>query len=383
MKILFICSSLEPGLDGVGDYTRLLAVELIKSGLLTAVLSLNDKHISSEFKGVQHTGGIDLPVLRLPSTFNIKQRLHVAKKYINDFDPEWLSLQFVIFGYHPKGLPFGMGRQLAFIGGERRWHIMFHEIWQGESKSDSLKQRIIGRLQKMIVRDIAQRIKAAIFTTSNMYYRIVLSKNGISATQQQIFSNLPYGDKLDTVLLDKLPSEILNNRDKYIIGVLFGAIHFDEYVLIALQKLQQLTAQTRRKLVITHIGKTEGIEKLSDYLRTLKDVYFDAYGFQSAQNIADYLCQADIGLSTNPKILIEKSGSTAAMLHNGLPVVLLSAGFEHDSREIAYIKETNEIEDLDEFIGQRKDFKINYSVNSATKNFMTMLNDIKIKITLL
>lgn len=375
MKILFICSSLEPGLDGVGDYTRLLAAELIKFGHFVAVLSINDKHVSGQFNGVQLSGKTDVSVLRLPSSENIKQRLQTAKKYIDDFDPDWLSLQFVIFGYHPKGLPFGMGRQLAFIGGERRWHIMFHEIWQGESKSDTLKQRIIGAIQKQIVKGIAKNVKATHYTTSNNYYCGVLFKNNINAVQQHVFSNIPKGKQSGRKLVNRLPLEVLNNRGDYIIGSFFGSMHLDESFFIAFEKLQHLVKQAGKKLVVTHIGNADQAKKLLEYLGTSADNYFVAFEYQSGQDIADYFCHIEIGLSTNPKILVEKSGSVAAMLNNGLPVVLLRKGFEPDTRKIKYIKEINEIEKLADFADQEKDFKDDYSVAHVAESFMALLNN--------
>jgi hypothetical protein len=42
LKILFVCSCLEPGLDGVGDYTRRLAVELVALGHSCTLLALAD-----------------------------------------------------------------------------------------------------------------------------------------------------------------------------------------------------------------------------------------------------------------------------------------------------------------------------------------------------
>src|ERR1022692_2576923 len=45
------------------------------------------------------------------------------------FNPNWVSLQFVPFGFHPKGLPFGLPRHLMSIIGSRPLHWMFHELW--------------------------------------------------------------------------------------------------------------------------------------------------------------------------------------------------------------------------------------------------------------
>ena len=57
MKIAFICGSIEPGRDGVGDYTRRLAIELIKNSYEVAVIALHetiiDERISVNEKNEQ------------------------------------------------------------------------------------------------------------------------------------------------------------------------------------------------------------------------------------------------------------------------------------------------------------------------------------------
>ncbi|MDR3697542.1 hypothetical protein [Mucilaginibacter sp.] len=380
MKILFICSSLEPGKDGVGDYTRRLASELIRQGHFSTAISLNDKYILNELKEVQRDDGTDLPVLRLPANLTMNERLNHAKKYIDEFDPDWLSLQFVIFGYHPKGLPYGFANKLAFLGTGRRWHIMFHEIWQGESKVAPLKYRIWGLLQKNIVKSIVDRIKPRYFTTSNNFYKHILAKSGIEADLLPVFSNIPLGNKSGVLLINKLPHEIIKNRKNYIIGSFFGEIHYDEYLSAAIDDLQQLVQQKGKQLVVTHIGELDRAERLWDKLKGLKKIYKYSFGRQSAQDIADYLAQIDIGLSTNPKILFQKSGGIAAMLNNNLPVILLRKNIEFDDRTIAYVKEIHEINHMDDFITQRRDFSNKYSVSRVAKTYMQAL-DIPLKLS--
>ena len=53
MKLIFICGSLEPGRDGVGDYTRRLAGELIRQGHQIAIIALNYKIIAMITKELQ------------------------------------------------------------------------------------------------------------------------------------------------------------------------------------------------------------------------------------------------------------------------------------------------------------------------------------------
>jgi len=80
VKVVFLCSSLEPGRDGVGDYTRRLAAELVRQGHFSAVVSLNDKYISDVFNDIQQSEGTKLAVLRLPSVWPMKARIGYAKK---------------------------------------------------------------------------------------------------------------------------------------------------------------------------------------------------------------------------------------------------------------------------------------------------------------
>jgi hypothetical protein len=373
MKIVFLCGCLEPGKDGVGDYTRLFAKELIKKGHLVSVIALNDKYIKTLLKEEQCFGNVDFPYLRLPSNLKSKKKFRYVKEWINSFDPEWLSLQFVPYAFNSKGLNYNLGTNLKNAGKLRRWHIMFHEIWQGESKVDPLKNVVLGVFQKYIILKMVKKIRPLCYGTSNNFYERVLAKNAISTTLLPVFNNLPIGNISGKALFNKLPQDILNNRGQYIIASFFGAIHFDEDLLDGFKKLQELVKNSQKKLVLTHLGKSEQVAKLWSYVNLSDNDYVYEFGQQSGQEIADYLCQIDVGLSTNPKILFEKSGSIAAMLNNKLPVILLGKGFEFDNRKIAYIKEVDEIMSLNDFIIQPKDFGEKFGVDNIAAKFENLL----------
>ena len=196
MKIVFLCSSLEPGRDGVGDYTRRIATELIRQGHISAVVSLNDKYISHKFNGVQHSERIDLKVLRLPSTLSAKNRFKSAKNYIDEFNPDWLSLQFVIFGYQQKGLPFGLGHRLAFLGFGRRWHIMFHELWVGMEINTSIKHLLWGKIQRLLIKSLILQLKPKIMHSHTSLYLHHLANLGFESQILPLFGNIPQIDKI-------------------------------------------------------------------------------------------------------------------------------------------------------------------------------------------
>src|SRR5690554_2861963 len=105
MKLLFICGSLEPGRDGVGDYTMRLAVALIKKGNSVYVVALNDPHVNNIVYGVQYKDGVEGSVLRIPLKFGDRVRYLKVFQLISDFRPDLISLQFVLYSFHRKGLP--------------------------------------------------------------------------------------------------------------------------------------------------------------------------------------------------------------------------------------------------------------------------------------
>jgi len=66
MKIILVCSSLEPDRDGVGDYSRLLAGALITQGHECTLLALNDKFVRDVQHDVQLANNLKVYVLRIP-----------------------------------------------------------------------------------------------------------------------------------------------------------------------------------------------------------------------------------------------------------------------------------------------------------------------------
>jgi hypothetical protein len=102
MKIAFLCSSLEPGRDGVGDYTRTLAGELVRLGHQVFLIALNDRWITGEKAEEQAR----LQTLRFGPNLSIAGRVTIARQALDQFAPDWVSLQYVCYGFHPKGLPW-------------------------------------------------------------------------------------------------------------------------------------------------------------------------------------------------------------------------------------------------------------------------------------
>lgn len=373
MKTCIICSCLEPGRHGIGDYSVKLALQLEKRGIITSLLALNDPYIKKLYINNDSHGDIELSILRLPAGWSVKKRSEIAKKWIEKNDPNWISFQSCLFSFNPNGLPLHLRPLLLNIGKERSWHIMFHELWLGESKSDSIKHRILGFFQKILISRIIQDLKPKMIFTSNRFYQLCLGKIGVQSQIVPLFSNIPLGLNEGQDLFEMLPNEILANRKNYIIGSFFGNVYFYPEIGGKILQLKNLVEKENRKLLITHLGRGLGVKKQFREWENLYGIKTYVFGEYHEQMIGDYFRQIDCGLSTYPKVLLEKSGSIAAMNFNKLPVILLRNSFVKDCRKLSWVKEVEEILNLSDFLKSAKThesmFAIEHTVNKYENIF--------------
>ena len=75
MKICFICGSLEPGKDGVGDYSRRLAGELIRLGHQASIISINDSFVASIDEVFQMDEDTCISCLRIPARLRKDEKI--------------------------------------------------------------------------------------------------------------------------------------------------------------------------------------------------------------------------------------------------------------------------------------------------------------------
>ena len=146
-------------MDGVGDYTRRLAAELIFQGHECRLLAISDHQVTEPTECDFGDAYAAIQALRLPARESWPFRLQRAMDYRTQFSPDWVSWQIVIYGFDKRGLSFGLGRRLREVSGRVPNHIMFHEIWIGEGDDAPLKHKLIGRLQRQIIKDVLRKLK--------------------------------------------------------------------------------------------------------------------------------------------------------------------------------------------------------------------------------
>ncbi|MDF2430502.1 MAG: hypothetical protein JWP44_133 [Mucilaginibacter sp.] len=317
MKILFICTSLEPGRDGVGDYTRRLAGELVRQGHLSAIIAINDKNISEKIDGTQQIDNTDLPVLRLPSKWDLKDKINYAKKYISEFDPEWISLQFVVFGFDPKGLPFGLGKKLKVLVKGRNVHVMFHELWLGMEKEADAKYLLWGMVQRQLIKSMLAKLKPKVITTHTHLYEHHLKKLPYKVIFLPLFSNIA---RIENTAA---PADRANR--KTIKLVLFGVIHVGCPVADFAKELAAYGQKNNVSISLTFIGGANAAQ-LEIWAAEFKNqgIKVTLLGKQSPETVSETLNNSNFGISTTAYALAEKSSSVSVMREHGLKIISVS-----------------------------------------------------------
>jgi hypothetical protein len=319
MKIAFLCGSLEPGRDGVGDYVRRLAAELAQQGHQITCIALNDQYVEQDSSVIEHAGANTLHILRIPALWPAPNRFELADKWIKEFDAEWLSLQFVPFSFHPKGLPFSLGKQLAKLGLGRRWHIMMHELWVGMDRDSPRKLVYWGKVQRYLITRLLRTLKPDVLHTQTALYQAQLIRLGFTSYLLPLFANIPNFCKNE-----QRHAERSINSTESIALVVFGTIHPGAPIAKFSQDAAAYAQRSGRSVVLQFVGRCGG--ELEKWVQVWQSagLHTEVLGEQPAHMISAVLAKASLGLTTTPVALIGKSGTAAAMHEHGLPVICLT-----------------------------------------------------------
>ena len=247
MRLLFLCSSLEPGRDGVGDYTRRLTQECVELGHTCALVALSDPHVSV----LVETGGPGgVSTLRLPPHTDFE----AAAEFRERFAPDWISLQLVAYGLHPRGVLFAATPRLRKIIGPARLHVMFHELWLGNDAKPSLRHRITGALQKASLRRMLATLRPAFVSTTNPFYAALLHSIGVEASILPLFGNIPIAQ------CEPLPEAVAvcHQPGKTWLGVFFGGLYREWEAEPFFGRLQRAAHKAGREVVLVQLGHPGG-----------------------------------------------------------------------------------------------------------------------------
>lgn len=333
-RILFLCPALAAGKSGVGDYTRRLAAECRKLGAQVHVVSLNESELADNCRMSEERQNAETSIgcSRFHATWTEARKKSELQRLISLFQPDWISLQFVAFGYHPRGLPWAMTTWLKSIPGKHRWHIMFHEVWAGAMRRAKPKLWVLGALQKVIVRRLLHGLNPTVVHSQSEPHILMLRELGFPVNKLPLFGNVPIspngenaGRRLIGIHLPKGSAESCNSKEVRTFSAgMFGAVHPEWDPEPFFSRWIDAAAATGRIPMLIILGRhgrsEEQIDKLlMDYTAKIR---VRVLGELSEIDISQALQTLDFGIGTTPWQLIEKSGGIAAMLEHGLSVVV-------------------------------------------------------------
>ena len=339
MKITFICASLQSGRDGVGDYVRRLACEIIKQGHQAEAVALNDTYVTLIKKEVQQLNNVHLPVLRLSASLTPVDKYRHLHNRLEAFNPDMVSLQYVGFGFNKYGLPVDILLKLHKTLDKRRLHLMLHELWCGMAATAGQKEKILGETQKLFLKILIKKLKPEAIFTSIQPYRRFLQNIGIKATVVPIFGNIPAdenGNEDDWMhLVDETGISPLIKDPKSWLLLGFFPTTYSCVGLNELLEMAVLAAKSRGlKLGVLFIGNNRDQATLN-LIKSIPDATFWQTGALSTGMINRCMQFINIGIVTSPVDGINKSGSALAWMERGIPVLIAQADKHYDEHTMA------------------------------------------------
>lgn len=329
MKILFVCASLEPGRDGVGDYCRRFLTEMRKLGHDCAALSIHDRHVGPAGDDLCRSMKRCLSQkceIRFSHTRAWGSRLLAANKLVNELRPDWTSFQYVPHGFHPKGLPWRLPKRLASLRNTGRRHLMFHELWIRPRKIVAPKDAIVCVLQQWIARNLAYGLNPKIIHTSNAVYQARLQKTGIRSRVLPLLSNIaiqnsPHHSR-ESLLEQVLPG--FKGQSVWIFAT-FGSLRRAGMSSDLMAKLETARAlASKSQCIVLSLGRTgeEGDSIWREFTTGGNPHFvFRRFGELPPKDVSSILQSADFGIASTPSHLLGKSGAVGAMRSHGLPVI--------------------------------------------------------------
>jgi hypothetical protein len=323
LKILFLCASLEAGRDGVGDYSTRLAEELRLQGHEIWIITINDKHLRENPENNVSDGDRMPMASRLSSSTGWRQRIRAIQRAVVESQPDWVSLQYVPYGFHHKGLPFLLPERLASLGSGFRWHVMFHELWYGDAPGSPWKHGILYRLQRHIVRRLLLKLHPLQVHTHIGLFESRLQKLGACPALLPLFGNIPVVESPAEPWGEFAFSPEAEIRGFLKCGV-FGSVHPGSLPGNMLSEFVEVANHQGKPIFFIHFGGIGGAGGLDAWNSAMSHLPASArsvvLGPQSPEKISAILQHIDVGLATTPLSIAGKSGTVAAMRDHGLPV---------------------------------------------------------------
>jgi len=366
IKTIFICGSIELGKDGVGDYTRRICGELIRNDIAVVIIAYNDKYVSDYVEEVQYNENIEIPIIRIPSSLKKTRKKEILTQCLQAYNPEWLNIQFVPFSFDNYGLPFYFIEVLRKVSIKKKVHVMFHELWVGMEIGASFKHYAWGKFQKGLIQRMLNTIKPKLISTQSDLYKMQLSSLGYKVGMSPLFSNIQHYHTDHKLHNTKVKQQVK--------CVVFGTIHQEAPVQQLVNEVKAYEERSGNIVVIQFIGRNGN--ELHYWLDILQknNIKVEVLGELYPEDISKTLTNADLGISTTPALLSQKSGTVAAMLEHGLLVYCVAKDWRVEMDISSYslpVFESTSFS-LENVLLMKSDFQMNSNLKLVVNQYLDL-----------
>ncbi|MEO5720558.1 MAG: hypothetical protein ABIR71_03690 [Chthoniobacterales bacterium] len=319
-SVLFLAPGIRPGSGGVADYCVHLSAALTKTGVGCHLASWN------ETKGDDNRARV--LYLHENSESTSRTKAATLRAYLERHQIQWVSLQFVNFGFAERGLIYGLASALAGAFQGRRCHLFLHELWLGAHRGARLRERLLGSFQKRQLLHLLETLRPAAVWTSNDLYQKQLAREGVETEVLPIFGNIPISTlRLDDFILRQLEvSQPARKREDYFLVGLFGTINRAWPFRDVIPRLLPCAGQRRVAFIL--FGRSGEADAFREYVAGLRGVQVLSLGPLEVETIDQVINSMDVALTSTPAEGIFKSGSAVAFLERGVPTIAVHRGLD-------------------------------------------------------
>lgn len=309
---MLVCGSLEPGKDGVGDYSRLLSAELIQLGHDLRIIATNDKAATEVIREEQWQENTAVPVLRIPYGVTNRTRIAILQEEIDNFLPEWVSLQYVPYSFNRYGVPVDFALALRRIRFTGEWHIMFHELWIDQRGIWTPKDTTISYLQRLAVVLLQWVLGPSVKHTHLPAYQTKMLPLGVTTLALPLFANI----RPVKTSVTSPPSKVFR------LGF-FSQMNLKPEIIRFIKELANwLQGTENQELEILLLGG--GADKVNlmkkGLLSSIPMATIKPLGFLPSEELSQHISTLNLGITPVRHHAIGKSGTVAAFLSHGVPV---------------------------------------------------------------
>ncbi len=301
MRTGLLCAAYPPSVDGIGDYTHLLAQHLNRQSEVEVYTGFQNSYTPAE--GVSVSGIFDPS---RPAT------IRNLGKALGEKPPiDRLIVQYNPFGFGPRGFNPWLPMTLARLRGRLSLSVMFHETYVPCGTAAQCGMRIWQIPQFYFM----SRIADSTYASCSRWLPAIRRATGREAVQLPVGSN---------VVRSKLSREEARARleigSKALVLGVFGSAHPSRLLDWIAQASSRLQSRVPEVLIV-YVG-ADG-EKLraaaGDGVRLLD------CGLLPAGSVGDHLMAADVLLAPFVDGLSTRRGSVAAAFQHGIPVLSTSS----------------------------------------------------------